>query len=302
MANALGTLTPTAVVQRALELVYTGRPLLKMITMDTADLGGGNTALFNQPINTRILAVPTVANFGTGAAETAYTNVQVTLDQFKEVHFAFTPQEYNSTSRDLLDEAAEPCAVAIYNHLIDAIAAKWVIGTFTNATTVASGWTYTNTILPIRNALAARRKVSDGGIFFACSAAVYGALLADTTMVAALNNPANAAAISTGKSAAVAGIMPIEYPAIPNTGNMVGFAGTKDTVVLANRVPTNPETLVNGVKYPGTFDVVTDPTSGLSVVVNTYIGQGDLKANYRVLLMYGIAAGNPTNGQILKTA
>ncbi len=301
MPNALGTTTPVLVVQRALELVFTKRPLLSMVALNTRDLGGGMAALWNQQVISRILNIPAVNNFGSGAVDTAYTDVPVTINQFKEVHMAFTPQEVNGTSRDLVDEVAEPAAVAIANHLVDAVAANWVAGNFANSTTVANGWNYSNTMIPVRNALAGRG-VPESGWFFAVNSAVYGALLSDTTIVAALNNPANAEAIRTGKLPQVAGLMPIEYPAIPNGGNMVGFAGTKNTVVLATRVPKSPEEIMPGVNYPGTFEVVTEPTTGLSVVLNKYVGQADLKANYRILLMYGTAKGNGNNGQILKTA
>jgi hypothetical protein len=243
-----------------------------------------------------------VNNFGTGAVDTAYTDVPVTLSNFKEVHLAFTPQEYSSTNRDLLDEAAEPVAVAIANHLVDAIAALWIAANFANSTIVASGWTYTNTLIVLRNALAGRG-VPDGiPWFFCCNTNVYGTLLTDSLVVSALNNPANAEAIRTGRLPQAGGLMPMEYPALPGTGNMVGFAGSRDSTVIATRVVTNPENAMPGVTYPGTFEVVTEPRTGLRVILNKYIGQADLKANYRVLLMYGTAKGNGNNGQILKTA
>lgn len=301
MANVLGTTTPVLIVQRALELVFTKRPLLRMVSLNLSDPNGERTAKFNQQVTSRILNIPAVNNFGTGAVDTAYTDVPVTIDQFKEVHLAFTPQEYNGTSRNLIEEAAEPVATAIANHLVDTLAARWIAANFANSTTVASGWTYTNTILPLRNALVGRGVPGDS-FFFACSSAVYGALLADTTVVAALNNPSNGDAIRTGMLPQVGGLMPMEYPGIPNTGNMVGFAGSRDSTVVANRIPSNPTEIMPGVQYPGTFDVVTDPGSGFSVVLNKFIGQSDLKVNYRVLVMYGTAKGAGTNGQILKTA
>src|SRR4029434_1496304 len=119
MANVLGTLTPSLIVRRALELVFTKRPILNMVTFGASDpITGETQALFNQQVFTRIFNIPTVNNFGTGAVDTAYTDVPCTLSNFKEVHLAFTPQEYASTTRDLLDEAAEPVAVAIANHLV----------------------------------------------------------------------------------------------------------------------------------------------------------------------------------------
>jgi hypothetical protein len=303
MPNVLGTLTPALVVQRALELVFTKRPILNAITFGVADpITGSTEALFNQTVYSRIKNIPAVNNFGTGAVDTAYTDVPVVLDQFKEVHLAFTPQEYNSTTRDLLDEVATPVAVAIANHLVDAIAARWIAANFTNSTIVASGWTYTNTLVVLRNALALRGVPDFEPWFFACNSTVYGTLLTDSLVVSALNNPANGEAIKNGRLPQAAGLVPMEYPALPSTGNMVGFAGAKQSTIIAARTPTDPQTVMPGVTYPGTFEVISEPKSGLSVVLNKFIGQSDLKANYRVLLMYGTAKGDGAMGQILKTA
>lgn len=297
MANALGTLATGLIIQRSLDLVFTQRPMLNSVSLDLSD----QACAFNQAITTRTFAVPSVNNFGTGAVDRADTDVSVTLNLFKEVHHAFTPQEISGTARNLVDESAMPIAVAIANHLVDAIAAKWLIAQFTNATTVASGWTYANTLLPVRNALVGRGVPQGMPKFFAVSSAVYGAFLADTTIVAALNNPANAEAIRTGLVPQVSGMEISEYPAIPSTGTMVGFAGTKDSVVICARVPRDPRELLPNAPFPGVLGVVTHARTGLSVMVNEWIDPATLKANVRVIFMYGVAVGNTNNGQILKT-
>ena len=50
----------------------------------------------------------------------ALTDVSVTLNNFKQVRYDFTPQQYSGTNRDLIAEAAEPMAVAIANYMVDA--------------------------------------------------------------------------------------------------------------------------------------------------------------------------------------
>lgn len=302
MANVLGTLSPVLIVQRALDLVFTKRPLLSAIALNTVNLDDGMpTALLNQTVRTRTLSIPPVNDFGTGAQDTAYLDVDVTINKFKEVHLAFTPQEYNGTNRNLVDEAAEPAAVAIANHLVDAIAANWTLANFANQTVVPNGWNYTNTFLAIRNALSARG-VPDTGWAFSMNTAVYGSCLADQIVVAAFNNPSNGDAIRSGKLPQVAGLAPMEYPALPNESNCVGFAGTKDSVILATRIPKDPSNIMPGVNYPGLFTPVTNAATGFTVVLNQYIDQATLKANYRILLMYGTAIGRAQNGQRLVTA
>src|SRR5438445_6689625 len=137
MANVVGTLASSVIVQKALDLVFTKRPMLNSISLDLS----AEQVKFNQSVYSRIFSVPAVNNFGTGAVDRADTDVPVLISNFKEVHAAFTPQEYSGTDRNLSEESAEPIAVAIANHLVDAVAALWIAANFTNSTIQLSGWT-----------------------------------------------------------------------------------------------------------------------------------------------------------------
>lgn len=300
MANTLGTLAGTLVLQRALQLVFTVRPLLRNVCLGFRDLDTGSTeAKFNQVVTTRTLAIPTVQNFGAAASDTADVNVQVTLDQFKQVMYSFTPQEYSATDRDLVDEHAEPLAVALANHMVDAIAANWTAANFPTNTVKASGWDYTH-LTVVRAALVGRGVPMGQRWFYAANATVYQSLLTDTLVVTALNNPNNGGAIMTGKLPVVSSFGIDEYPAILSTGNQVAFAGSPDSVVYASRVPKNPEEVLPGAKFPGVLGIVEDPVTGLAVMVNQWIGT-DLTANNRLVWMYGTAKGNGNNGQRITT-
>lgn len=300
MANANGTLAGALILQAALPLVFTKYPVLKQISLGLKDLDGKSaTARKGQTVTTRIKAIPSVTDFGSAATDTADTDVSVTLDQFKQIKHTFTAAEYNATDRDLVKELADPVAVALGQHMVAALAAKWIAANFTNSTTVASGWTYANTLLVVRKALAGRGVPP--GWFGVLNSDVYNALLADSTIIAALNNPANGNAIATGKLPVVAGISLMEYPSLPSTGNMVGFFGSPDSTIMAMRAPTNPEEVLPGAKFPGSIDYITDEDSGLSVLATQYI-DSDLNVTTRLCWLYGMAKGNGTSGQILKTA
>src|SRR5580765_8000488 len=105
--QTLGTIGSSLIIQRALDLVFTKRPVLNSITLDLSS----DAALYNQAIKSRTFSVPTVNDFGTGATDRNDTDVSVTLNRFKEVHHAFTPQQYSGTNRNLVEESAEPIAV-----------------------------------------------------------------------------------------------------------------------------------------------------------------------------------------------
>lgn len=296
MPNSLGTLQASIIVQKALDLVYTMRPELNMISTDFSSAN----ANLNQAVISRLVTIPTVNNFGTGASTATTTDVSVTINTHKEVHLAFTPTEMSGTSRNLVQEQAEAIAVAIGNSFIDAIAATWVVGTYTNTPLdVASGWTYSNTLVPMR------LKMQGLGIpefrrFFVVNSTVYSAFLTDSLVVNRYATPTDS--IQTGKVPPCAGFSSIsEYSALPSTGNMIGFAGTPDSCVIATRVMRNPAELTN-VQYPGTWQVITNSQTGLSVLLNEWIDPDTAVLNYRVSWMYGIAKGNANNAVLLRTA
>lgn len=299
MANVNGTLAGALILQRALQLTPKKYPILKRVSLGLKDLDGSiSTARLNQPVITRLKAIPTVTNFPSASTDTADVDVSVTLDQFKQIQHTFTPAEYNATDRNLIDELAEPIAVAIGSHMVGALAARWIAANFTNSTIKASAWDY-STIRAIRKALSNRGVPKNW--FGVVNADVYDALLGDTTIVAAMNNPANGNAIANGELPSVSGIELMEYPDLPTTGNMVGFFGSADSTVLAMRAPRDPSELLPGASFPGVLDYVTDEESGLSIMVNQWIGT-DLSVNSRLCWIYGTAKGNGNNGQILKTS
>ena len=295
MANALGTLSSAVIIQRALELVYTRRPMLRAICTDLSD----EVVDYGQTINTRLRGIATVNDFGTGATDRADTNVAVTMNRFKEVHHAFTAVELSSTKRDLVTESAQPLAIAIANHMVDAVGALWLAANYTNATTETIANHDYATLTGVRKALSGR------GIHepwhYVANADAYEKFITDPTIIDASKNPGQDV-IASANLRGVAGFEGIyEYPAMINTGNLVGVAFHPDAAVLATRVPRNPETILPGAKFPGTLGVVTEPTTGLSVMVNEWIGT-DLTANVRLVWMYGVAVGNAAALQRVITA
>ena|SRR2546421_1620148 len=313
MANTLGTLATATIVQEALALVFTKRPILNSISTGFTDRNGSPIAAFNQSVITRTLGIPTVQNFGGAVTARADVDVPVTLDQFKEVAYNYTPQEYSGTNRDLVREAAEPLAIALANHMVDAIASLWTIGNFparTGADAVANGSTVTKTVkgagwdyvhlTDVRKTLN-QSGVPEGSRFYVANSNVHASMLTDLRIVGYLNNQNNAGAITSGKLPRVSDFDLAEYPALPTTGNLCAFAGTKDSTVYAHRVPRDPREVIPGLPIPGNLGVVTEPRTGLSVMVLEYITLSDLSITTKLIWMYGKAVGNANNGQLIVT-
>jgi hypothetical protein len=120
--------------------------------------------------------------------------------------------------------------------------------------------------------------------------------------VAYLNNQANMEAVRTGILPDVAGFKLAEYPALPKVGNLVAFAGSPDSTVYAHRVPSDPRSIIPGLAVPGNIGIVTEPKSGMSVMVVEYVDLSTLNVTTKLLWMHGVAVGNPNNGQLIVTA
>lgn len=303
--NSLGTLASALIIQRALEMVFTERPLLNDITLDLSGGFVNPNPKLNQQVISRIHTPSTVNNFGTGATNFVSTDVPVTLNQHKEVHHEFLVTEYNATERNLVEEAARPMAQGIADHLVDAVAALWTVGNFagpTKETILSVANSDYDAIVAMRLALMKRGCPVGYRKFFAVNADVYAVLLADQRVIDASYNPANVDAISMGKISTKLGFDIYEYPALPTANTKTGFAGTKDSTVLVARVPADPRQVLNGAPFPGNIGYVSEPKTGFTVMVTEWIDPSTLKCNTRLNFMYGIAAGNTNNGQRLVTA
>ena len=307
MANSLGTLNGSLILQRALALTFTQRPLLKMISKGFRELDGNvDNALLGQSVVSRVKSVQSVNAFGTGPGNVSDTDVPVTLSAHKEVHVAFGPAEYNATNRDLIEEAAQPIAVAIANHIIDSISDLWSVANFGAGVSVAAAnWNYSGLMLALRKAMATAG-VSPENRFCVLNSDAYNALLADPIIVAALNNPLNQNAIAEGKLPKIAGIQLDEYPSLgtnatgQTTDKRIGFAGHPESTVFVARAPKGPGEIINSLNFPGVIDYVEDPTTGFRVMVNQWVDPTTLVVNNRVSWLQGFAKGNATQGILVR--
>lgn len=304
MANTFGTLALGILLQRGLELTFTKRPLLKAFTLNTRDLDGSAARVRKgQSVTTRKFAVATVGDFGAAASERNDADVAVTLSDHKQLLHTFTTAEQNQTDRNLIDESTLPMQIGLQNHIVDTAATKWTAANFpTGAVTKGAGWDY-NHLVAVRKVLQ-QRGVPEGQRYYICNSDVYASLLTDPMIVAEFNNAANQEAIRSGNLPTVAGLMIAEYPDLPTNGeNLIGFAGSKDAIILAQRGPQNPEDLFGGnVRFPGNLAYIQEPLSGFTVMVNEFIEAVSRNANVRLDWLQGFNVGNANNGIRIKSA
>lgn len=304
-ANAFGTLASSVILQRALELTFTMRPELSAISLDLSD----RRCKLNQSIISRIHTIPAVQDFPGTTEDAADIDVPVVLNQCKEVRRTITAVQIAATERNLIDEAAMPFAQAISNYIVDQVATNWTIANFTVGgtaykTVVASGSEDFATITGMRKTLN-QRGVPMGQRFGVVNSTVYANLLEDPQVArfekVIIDNDEDP--VQTGTIGRVAGFNNIfEYPSMSSTGNMSGFWGSKDSVVIASGLLTDPREVLANAPFPGNIDVITDPATGFSVMAVEYIDPTNLSANIYMCWLMGTALGNPNNGQLQVTA
>jgi hypothetical protein len=294
MSNSLGTLNSSLILQEALSLVFTKRPLLSAISKDLSPLG----AKQGQTVLTRTKAVPSVVNDTEELPSFNTTDVSVQLSQSKRVGATFTSAQLNSTSRNLVQELAEPIAIAMGNSIVDSVAALWTTGNFANET-VSNSPDY-STLVALRKALIDRGV--HGNRYLSVNAATYAALLEDPLITRPNRYMAMGQdIIQTSEIAGVAGFENIfEYPATPTTAHMTGFACTPEAVVLASRPPQDPREAFGGnIPFNGNFEIISDPATGFSAAAVEFIDPMTLNVTVYMKWIYGVAVGNPLAGQRL---
>jgi hypothetical protein len=282
-ANSLGTLVGDIVSQRTLATLVSRRPQLSQVVTDFSD----EQARLNQTVYTRAVGLPTVQNFGGAATDSAVTDYPVLLNQHKQVLFSFTAAEYNATGRNLVAEHSLALSTALGNHLVDAVAAL-ITDAFTSETTGAAAdknYGDLTTATRVLNTAGA----PDFNRFMWINSGFAEALSNDEVLMDYFQGD-KASAYSRWNN--VKGFESItEYPAMPANGvNLIGFAFQKNALLLTSRLAINPAELVSA-GYPGALNVITDPVSGLSVISNSWIDQGTLGVNTRLILLYGAGRG-----------
>lgn len=308
MANAFGTLSTAVVVQEALDLVFAMFPALTAISMDLSD----QAVDFNQQVISRKLTVPAVSAFGSAAADITTTDVPVTINTHSQIRHTIPVATYSGTKRNLIAEQAQPLAIAIGSAMTAAASANWTNVNYgggsaqeTAATTFPTASVLNYNAMTVLRAVLNGRGVPQMNRFAVVDSTRFSQLLQDPAIAYSYANPTDGKVIRQGVLTSVAGFDVYEYPGLLSTGvsagSKLGVAGTKDSVVYAARVQKDPRDILQGAPFPGAYGVITNETSGLSVLLSEWIDPITMDANIRLSWMYGTAVGNSANLQLIRT-
>ena len=290
MPNQNATVNAPLIAQQALTTLLAKFPVLTQIATDFSD----QSVKFNQDIVTHIVT-PTVAQdfdpaTGYVPSDQAQVDVRVAINKHAYAGYAITDVERSTSVIDLNQRYADKVAYALGRKVSDDLFALIVAANFTNATTAALTGNNSfsrDTIVDIATKMN-KRFIPDMGRFMFVNSDYYNALQKDEALYKAYIAPQVGDVVVTGVLPNVNGFTVAEYSALPDNGEqLMGFAGIREALIMAARIPDVPE-------YTGDteINVVTDPRTGLSVQVrDRYDGRlGRQEVSYT--LMYGFTAAN----------
>lgn len=288
-------------------------------TIAAANAGTTQSGATTQATGTVTKSVPSTKDKG------------VTMDMFKAVEVEFPVSLISGTARNLF---AEQYSAQLYG-LAEAINKHVLAGLFsaTWGTDGTTGLTYRyvedlatwnlKSMIKIKNKFTLAR-IPDVGRTLLLHPFYHDQLLADTNLVTAKAILAlikkDMSSFEDGELPVIYGVKPLESQfssatsagvltdwvddANPGTTNIVGFGGNMSAYLFVSRPPQDWTTTLTQLGIPATASIrlVTEPTSGLTVMVFSYVDNGRMSVSQRVCLMWGRAQGDPRSGFLVHRA
>lgn len=284
-----------------------------------------STAISNSSTGTTQSDGTTYAGTRTSSVPST-TDVPVKLDMHKGVELEFPVTKLALTARNLVTEQQAAQTYSLALAINQFVLGKLFAGTWTGAkssyTKALNDWDMKG-MIDLKNALTINQ-TPDVGRFALLHSFYHDKLLGDTNLLSAkailaLINK-DESSFESGELPSLFGVKPLESqlasatsagvlttwvdPTSPSTTNIVGFAGDASSMVFVSRVPQDYNALANAMGVPATaaVEIVTEPDSGLSMLIVRYVDNGKASIVVRAALMYGAAQGDPRKGVIIKLA
>ena len=282
MSNTFNGVNLDVVAQRTLDTLMDELPLINSIATDFSAEAGDRGAT----VTTRYATEPTIQDFTatTSPINAATTQVQVTLSSYKGVRVGFTDLERYNSGVALDSIFARPVAHCIADALADDVMALVTNSNFSTAAFTGSASTFdADDVADLMAAVTAKKVGPDR--FLALNPTYFAALLKDNS-ISAVMNYGGEEGVRGGKIPKLFGFNVLCVPTLPaNSENLTGFAGGRQSLVVAARVPSVP------ANAPGEVAVATDPESGLSIQVRRWYSMDDRTWYMESGLVYGVVKG-----------
>jgi hypothetical protein len=254
------------------------------------------------------------------------TDKSVTLNMFKATEIEFPVSLLGGTIRNLFAEQYSAqlysLAEAINQYVLGVLFAATWTGIKTEYVKSLANWNLSG-MIGVKNAMTIS-KIPDVGRFVLLHSYYHDKLLEDSNLLSAkailaLINK-DASSFESGEVPSLFGVKPLESQLASATSAgalttwtddttlgttaMVGFAGNMSSALFVSRPPQDWTTTLQQLGIPQTASVrlVTEPDSGLTVMVFSYADNGKMSISQRVCVMWGAAQGDPRVGIVVKPA
>lgn len=248
------------------------------------------------------------------------TDKSVTLNMFKATEIEFPVSLLSGTIRNLFAEQygaqTYSLAEAINKDVLAGIFAATWSGVVTSYTKTLANWNLSG-MIGIKNAMSIS-KIPDVGRFALLHSYYHDKLLEDSNLLSAkailaLINK-DSSSFESGEVPTLFGVKPLESQLASatvagalttwtddtnlGTTKIVGFAGNASSHMFVSRPPQDWTTTLTQLGIPTTASIrlVTEPDSGLTVMVFSYADNGKMSISQRVCVMWGQAQGDPRVG------
>lgn len=286
MSNTLAGVNLAQIAQKSLDTLVDLLPAINVFATDFSD----EVRVEGESITTRVATQPTVGSLATGYATNAQNAVTaaktVTLGDVTGAVLGFTDSEWSKSSVNLYDIFIKPGINAMANDFIDDIMALLTASNFSQSETIAAAAMDSDKAIDIAKTLTTS-KVPKGMRFLGLAPGHYAALAKSVKQTYVIGT---SDVVQMNQLPPIAGMNVFEYTDIPsNSENLVGFAGAKQGIICAARVPATPDS------FPGEIQNVTDPESGFTLQLRKWYSADDGKYYLSMGALWGVAVGVPNN-------
>jgi hypothetical protein len=295
MGNTLGTTNANVIAQKALDTLVARLPLIGKITTNFSN----EVVRWGEAVITHIVTAAEASDFDTTngyvASDRTQVDVSTTLNKHKHHTYSIGVQEATSSRISLIERFAKTSAYAVGAAMVNDLCALVTAGNYSNKTVQAlgaGGDGFQRKHLVRCGIALNKRNVLPMDRFMVLNPDYYGSLEMDLTTLSVLRD-VGAQVVQSGTLPVIHGFSIEEYSNVPSTGDLVGFAGTADSMCIVSRIPDDPGEGQSNVR----LSVVTEPQTGLSMQVREWYEPGKAKFNRTYTLMYGVAVGQATSLQ-----
>ena len=282
--------------------------------ISAAGVGTTQSGGTNQTSGTITKSVPTT------------TDKSIVLNMFKATEIEFPVSLLSGTIRNLFAEQygaqTYSLAEAINKDVLAGIFSATWSGVISQYVKALGSWNLSG-MIGIKNAMSIA-KIPDVGRFALLHSYYHDKLLEDSNLLSAkailaLINK-DQSSFESGEVPTLFGVKPLESQLSSATAagalttwtddtnlgttSIVGFAGNASSHMFVSRPPQDWTTTLSQLGIPTTASIrlVTEPDSGLTVMVFSYADNGKMSISQRVCVMWGQAQGDPRVGLLIKAA